>query len=47
MAFGGKGKAKETARTNEGGGYEMGTLRGTGNEGSYEPVGGESSKEPV
>lgn len=49
MAFGGKGKAKETARPNEGEGYEMGTLRGTGNDGagSYEHVTGESSKEPV
>lgn len=49
MAFGGKGKAKETARTNEGEGYEMGMLRETGNDAasSYEPVTGESSKEPV
>ena len=50
MAFGGKPKNSAKASANEGQGYEMGTLRGAGRDGSgsYENVGAEaSSKEPA
>jgi len=49
MAFGGKGKAPAKATKNEGEGYEMGTIRGAGNDGagSYETVGEGSSREPT
>lgn len=49
MAFGGKGKAPAKVAKNEGEGYEMGTIRGAGNDGagSYETVGEGSSKDPT
>lgn len=50
MAFGGKAKSPAKAASNDGEGYEMGTLRGTGSDGagSYENVGAEASrKEPA
>ena len=49
MAFGGKAKAPAKAANNEGEGYEMGTIRGGGNDrgGRYETVGEGSSKEPT
>ena len=50
MAFGGKAKAPAREARNEGEGYEMATLRGSGADGagSYETVNAEaSSKAPA
>lgn len=49
MAFGGKAKAPAKATKNEGEGFEMGAIRGTGDDGAgrYETVGEGSSREPT
>jgi hypothetical protein len=49
MAFGGKAKAPAKTAKNEGEGFEMGVIRGAGNDGAgrYETVGEGSSREPT